>query len=83
MFVSSFQIHIQALNVRVSYNDAMLFLAIANSLPEQILKKDEEEHMEVEEQKRVAKGKDVSSEKYIKRQGQYLLLPFYKHCVTF
>ena len=71
LFSFFLQIHIQALNVRVSYNDAMLFLAIINSLPAQILQKDDEdEPMEVEKQQAVAKGKDANTEKFKKRQGE-------------
>ncbi|XP_033641822.1 vacuolar protein sorting-associated protein 13D-like isoform X2 [Asterias rubens] len=37
------EVHIQALNIRVSYHDARLFLAIMNSLPAQMLQTENEQ----------------------------------------
>ena len=42
-FSSLFKVHIQALNIRVSYHDARLFLAIMNSLPAQMLQTENEQ----------------------------------------
>ena len=49
MYLILYQIHIQALNIRVSYHDANLFLSIMNSLPSQMIKSSEEEEEEEEE----------------------------------
>ena len=64
--------------MRVSYNDAMLFLAIMNSLPAQILGDDTDvmvvEEEEVSDQQSSSDGRDsidVNSLKRKRRQGEF------------
>eukprot|EP00057_Strongylocentrotus_purpuratus_P014712 XP_011669186.1 PREDICTED: vacuolar protein sorting-associated protein 13D [Strongylocentrotus purpuratus] len=66
------EVHIQALNIRVSYHDAQLFLSIMNSLPSQMIKKqhseDEEEEVEAVDNMRNEAEEKTQSKSKIKRQ---------------
>ncbi|XP_038078266.1 vacuolar protein sorting-associated protein 13D-like isoform X2 [Patiria miniata] len=56
------EVHIQALNIRVSYHDARLFLAIMNSLPAQLLQAENEEKGDTPKKasSNISKSKQVS-----------------------
>nr|XP_054769178.1 intermembrane lipid transfer protein VPS13D-like [Lytechinus pictus] len=66
------EVHIQALNIRVSYHDTQLFLSIMNSLPSQMIKKqhseEDEEEVEAVDNKRNEAEEKTQSKSKVKRQ---------------